>query len=156
LTYPHWGGFEGTKIHGSGKDVLGTTRHIERWQQGLGLPHDSGIRTLRYPIPWHRIERKPGELDFRWLDGPMCYLCRNGMRPVADPMHHTSSRTGLREVLPTQTFRNSIAGSSTRWRGGIPGSAITRFSTNLSPLRFSAPTRASGIPTEARTMNSFV
>src|SRR4051794_1299686 len=31
-TFPHLGAFESTKIHGSGLDVLETTRHIDFWR----------------------------------------------------------------------------------------------------------------------------
>ena len=70
----HLGGFESTHIFNSGQDILGTTRHIEFWQNDLSLLLESGIRTLRYSIPWHRIERKPGEFDWTWMDGPMRFM----------------------------------------------------------------------------------
>ncbi|MDX2151857.1 MAG: family 1 glycosylhydrolase [Bryobacteraceae bacterium] len=88
--YPHWGSFESTKIHGSGEDVLSTTRHTQRWRQDLALLREAGLRELRYPAPWHRVERLRGEYDFRWLDGPMEEMRRTGMRPILDPLHHTS------------------------------------------------------------------
>jgi len=89
-TLAHLGAFESTKIHGSGRDVLSTTHHIERWHYDLSLLLAAGITELRYPIPWHRIERLHGEYDFRWLDGPMRFMEQNGMRPIVDPLHHTS------------------------------------------------------------------
>ncbi len=85
-----FGAFESTYIHGSGKDVLETTRHLERWRHDLDLLLSAGIRHLRYPIPWHRIERTRGAYDFTCIDGPMDYMRRQGMRPVVDPLHHTS------------------------------------------------------------------
>ncbi|MCU1324704.1 MAG: dTDP-4-dehydrorhamnose reductase [Bryobacterales bacterium] len=84
------GAFESTHIHGSGKDVLETSRHTERWEHDLGLLLASGISELRYPIPWHRIEDRQGEFDFSWIDGPMAYMYDHGMRPIIDPLHHTS------------------------------------------------------------------
>lgn len=86
----HLGAFESTKIHGSGKDVLGTTNHISRWRHDLELLLQSHLSELRYPIPWHRIESRPGDFDFRWIDGPLEFMRRNGMRPIVDPLHHTS------------------------------------------------------------------
>jgi beta-glucosidase/6-phospho-beta-glucosidase/beta-galactosidase len=90
LSYAHLGAFESTKIHGSGEDILSTTRHLERWRHDLGLLHGAGIRDLRYSVPWHRIEISPGEWDWRWMDQPMRFFERNGMRPILDPLHHTS------------------------------------------------------------------
>ena len=87
---PHYGAFESTKIHGSGTDILATTRHTERWEHDLDLLRHAGIRDLRYSVPWHRIEQQRGEFDFSWLDGPMEHMRRNGMDPVVDLLHHTS------------------------------------------------------------------
>ncbi len=50
----------------------------------------AGIRELRYPVPWHRIERDFGHWDWGWLDGPMEAMFRLGMRPILDPLHHVS------------------------------------------------------------------
>ncbi len=88
--YDHLGGFESTHIFGSGKDILGTTRHIEFWQQDLSLLLQAGISRLRYSIPWHRIEPRPAEFDWSWIDGPMEFMRHNGMQPIVDPLHHTS------------------------------------------------------------------
>jgi beta-glucosidase/6-phospho-beta-glucosidase/beta-galactosidase len=86
----HLGAFESTKIHGTGQDILGTTRHIERWEHDLRLLESAGIRNLRYSIPWHRIERRPGEFDFSWIDRPMAFIRAHNMGLIADPLHHTS------------------------------------------------------------------
>lgn len=88
--FPHFGAFESTKLHGSGTDILGTTRHIEFCENDLGMLLDAGLRDLRYSIPWHRIERLAGEFDFTWMDVPMRFMERNGMSPVVDPLHHVS------------------------------------------------------------------
>jgi beta-glucosidase/6-phospho-beta-glucosidase/beta-galactosidase len=86
----HLGAFESTHIVGSGTDVLETTKHLDRWQSDLTLLHESGIRALRYPAPWHRVEPSPGAYDFSWLDGPLCWMRDHGLEPILDPLHHTS------------------------------------------------------------------
>jgi beta-glucosidase/6-phospho-beta-glucosidase/beta-galactosidase len=88
--YPHLGAFESTKLLGSGTDILGTTRHIERWQSDLEMLRSASLTELRYSVPWHRIERVPGTFDFSWFDLPMEYMRRHGMRPILDPIHHIS------------------------------------------------------------------
>ncbi|HYP07466.1 MAG TPA: family 1 glycosylhydrolase [Bryobacteraceae bacterium] len=88
--FPRLGAFESTKIHGSGEDILGTTRHIDRWRHDLEMLRASGISQLRYSIPWHRIESISGRFDWDWMDGPMAYMRRHGMQPIVDPLHHTS------------------------------------------------------------------
>ena len=102
--YAHLGAFESTKIHGSGQDVLGTTRHIECWRHDLDLLASSGIRELRYSVPWHRIEHTPGRWDWRWMDGPMQYFAQSGMRPILDPLHHTSFPDWLTDGFANPQF----------------------------------------------------
>ncbi|CAA9589488.1 MAG: GH1, partial [uncultured Thermomicrobiales bacterium] len=72
------------------RDVLGLTRHDERWHDDLVLVRDAGIRRLRYPIPWHRIERVRGRYDWGWLDEVLAGMRELGLSPIADPVHHTS------------------------------------------------------------------
>src|SRR5687767_7066798 len=88
--YAHLGAFESTKLLGSGTDILGTTRHIERWEADLELLRSASLKQLRYSIPWHRFEREEGTFDFRWLDGPMLHMHAAGMIPIVDLMHHVS------------------------------------------------------------------
>jgi beta-glucosidase/6-phospho-beta-glucosidase/beta-galactosidase len=88
--YPHLGAFESIKIHNSGHDVLSTTRHVEFWQRDLEMLAAAGIRELRYPVPWHRIECRFGEWDWSWIDGPMHLMQKLGLQPILDPLHHIS------------------------------------------------------------------
>lgn len=90
MPFPHLGAFESTKIHGSGLDVLETTAHLKYWRDDLNLLHAAGIRELRYPAPWHRIERSPNVFDWSWIDGPLTHMQTLGMRPILDPLHHVS------------------------------------------------------------------
>ena len=87
---PHFGAFESTLIHGSGVDVLETTRHLENCCEDLDLLRRAGVKNLRYPAPWHRIEASPDHFDFAWMDKPMQHMRREGMKPVIDLLHHTS------------------------------------------------------------------
>ncbi len=88
--YTHFGGFESTQMFGSGEDILGSTRHIELWEEDLNRLCAAGITSLRYSVPWHRIERAEGEFDWTWIDGPLRFMHANGMEPILDPLHHTS------------------------------------------------------------------
>lgn len=89
-SFPHLGAFESTKLIGCSTDILATTHHLERWAYDLDLLQAAGISSLRYSVPWHRIERRPGVFDFSWMDGPMSYMDACGMRPILDPLHHVS------------------------------------------------------------------
>jgi beta-glucosidase/6-phospho-beta-glucosidase/beta-galactosidase len=83
-------GFESTYIPGPDTDVLRLTRHDERWRDDLRLVRDTGIRRLRYPIPWHRIEATRGRYDWSWTDEALAGLRDLGLAPIADLVHHTS------------------------------------------------------------------
>ena len=97
IMYPHLGSFESTNIFGTGHDILEGTRHLDLWSQDLQMLWDAGIRDLRYPVPWHRIERTRGEYDWSWIDGPMRFMRSAGMRPILDPLHHTSFPSWLED-----------------------------------------------------------
>jgi beta-glucosidase/6-phospho-beta-glucosidase/beta-galactosidase len=89
-SFPFLTGFESTQIHGTGTDVLEGTRHLERWRHDLELVAESGIGTLRYPVPWHRIEAARGQYDWNWMDEVFSYMRQAGLEPIVDPIHHTS------------------------------------------------------------------
>lgn len=83
-------GFESTAICGSGVDVLENTRHLRRWAADLQSVRDAGVRTLRYPAPWHRIEAVRGHYNWEWMDPVMAHLRQLNLDPILDPLHHTS------------------------------------------------------------------
>lgn len=89
-SFPFLTGFESTQIHGTGKDVLDGTHHIARWKHDLRLVKAAGITRLRYPAPWHRIERQRGVFDWRSMDEVLAHMRSEGLDPIVDPIHHTS------------------------------------------------------------------
>ncbi len=105
-SFPHLGAFESTKIHGGGLDVLETTRHINFWRDDLIRLREGGIRELRYPVPWHRIEKEEGRWDWRWMDGPMQLMYELGMQPILDPLHHVSLPDWLIDGFANPAFPN--------------------------------------------------
>src|SRR5881394_2585428 len=66
----HWGvGIEGTWMvqadpakDGTRRplDELSLMQHYECWESDLMLAADLGVSTVRYAVPWHRVERSPG------------------------------------------------------------------------------------------------
>ncbi len=83
-------GFESTYIFGSGSDVLDHTCHRHNWRADLDSVRESGVHTLRYPAPWHKIEAIRGRYDWQWMDGVMEHMHKIGLDPILDPLHHTS------------------------------------------------------------------
>ncbi len=102
-------GFESTYMPDQDTDVLETTRHLEHFHHDLELVADSGIRALRYPVPWHRIEREPGVYDWRWMDAVMRSMGELGLDPIVDPIHHTSFPGWLGEGILDDRFVETYA-----------------------------------------------
>ncbi|MBG6183360.1 beta-glucosidase/6-phospho-beta-glucosidase/beta-galactosidase [Arthrobacter sp. CAN_A214] len=84
------GGFESTFLPAHDRDIFETTEHDIRWREDLELLSRSGIRRLRYPVRWHRIEETEGTYDWSSTDEVLGYLSDNGFRPIVDLVHHTS------------------------------------------------------------------
>ena len=84
------GGFESTYLPAHDRDVAETTEHDVRWREDLGLLRRSGVRRLRYPIRWHRVEPAEGEFDWSHTDEVLGYLHDEGFAPIVDLVHHTS------------------------------------------------------------------
>jgi len=49
-----------------------------------------GIRRMRFPIIWERVERSRGELDWGWTDSRLERLQALGVAPIAGLLHHGS------------------------------------------------------------------
>ncbi|MDQ4096642.1 MAG: family 1 glycosylhydrolase, partial [Actinomycetota bacterium] len=62
------------------------------------------MRRLRYPVRWHRIERKPKAFDWRATDEVLGYLRDNDMCPIVDLVHHTSYPRWLRRGFLDRQF----------------------------------------------------
>lgn len=82
--------FESTYLPGHGVDVTETSAHDRRWAEDLDAVAAAGVRRLRYPLLWHRIEPVPGRYDWSRTDAVMEHLQARGLEPVLDLLHHTS------------------------------------------------------------------
>lgn len=97
-------GIEGTLEPVSGRDTLRVSGHFHdrRWSDDFGLVRELGLREVRYPIPWHRIEPERGVYHWQWLDRVLAgAIEEHGLSIIADPLHHTSYPKWL-----TQGFLN--------------------------------------------------
>jgi hypothetical protein len=56
-------GFESTYALRHDRDVCESNRHIERRCEDVDLLAATGVRRVRYPVRWHRVEEVPGRLD---------------------------------------------------------------------------------------------
>jgi beta-glucosidase/6-phospho-beta-glucosidase/beta-galactosidase len=69
-------------------DEYELTEHYERLDEDLGLFAELGLDSVRYGIPWHRINPAPGVWDFSWADRPLERLLDLGIQPVVDLVHY--------------------------------------------------------------------
>ncbi len=85
-----WGGIECTvnRVGDTFYDQIVMSGHQDRIDD-LDRIAELGIRTLRYPSNWERIERN-GRCDWRWQDERMERLGVLGIEPVPHLLHHGS------------------------------------------------------------------
>jgi beta-glucosidase/6-phospho-beta-glucosidase/beta-galactosidase len=69
-------------------DEYELTEHYARWRTDLELFAALGLRSVRYGIPWHRINPAPRVWNFEWADGPLERLLELGIQPVVDLVHY--------------------------------------------------------------------
>ena len=48
--------------------------HYEHWREDLDHARDLGVPALRWGVPWYRVEKIPGELDWSWTDQVIPYM----------------------------------------------------------------------------------
>jgi dTDP-4-dehydrorhamnose reductase len=87
-----WGGVECTvnRVGSQTFDQLRRSGHDVRLTD-LDRFADLGIKTLRYPVLWERVqERGPEEFDWRWSDERLSRLRALGIRPIVGLLHHGS------------------------------------------------------------------
>jgi beta-glucosidase len=69
-------------------DEYELTQHYERWREDMALFAELGVRSVRYGIPWHRINPAPGAWDFEFADRALDRLLELGIQPVVDLVHY--------------------------------------------------------------------
>ncbi len=64
--------------------------HYEHWREDLALVRELGLKTVRWGVPWYRVEPfQPGEFDWRWTDQVLPHLVEElGVTPIVDLMHY--------------------------------------------------------------------
>ncbi len=84
------GGFESTYLPLADVDCVETSGHDQRWREDLRSLRDCGVRRLRYPIRWHRVQPGRGSFDWGHTDEVMAWMADLGLQPIVDLVHHTS------------------------------------------------------------------
>ncbi len=98
------GGFESTYHPASGVDALEVTGHVARYDEDLDQLLAAGVRHLRYPLRWHRVEAEPGVYDWDETDRVLGTLRERGAVPIVDLVHHTSYPDWLTDGFRDERF----------------------------------------------------
>ena len=83
-------GFESTYHPAAGVDALDVTGHARHGDADLAHLLGVGVRHLRFPLRWQRIEPSPGVFDWAETDRALGELRERGAVPVVDLVHHTT------------------------------------------------------------------
>ncbi|HEY7118916.1 MAG TPA: family 1 glycosylhydrolase [Tepidisphaeraceae bacterium] len=84
-----WGaGIECSFIPHLNVDQFDWTQHNRFWRDDFNLARQElGIQTLRYALPWHKIEPEPGEFDWTIADERIHAAREMGIELYLDVMH---------------------------------------------------------------------
>jgi beta-glucosidase len=63
-------------------------QHYESWREDLDLASEIGFDSIRWGIPWYKVEPAPGEFDFSFPDQVFAHLQRLGIEPIVDLVHY--------------------------------------------------------------------
>jgi len=63
-------------------------QHYRYWREDIDLAAAIGFDSMRYGIPWYRVEPAPGRFDWRFTDLVLPYLVEQGIEPIVDLMHY--------------------------------------------------------------------
>jgi dTDP-4-dehydrorhamnose reductase len=88
-----WGGIECTinRTRDGFRDQLAETGHYERSEEDIKAIASLGIRALRYPLLWEKMQpEEDGTIDWSWADLQLQRIKQQGITPIAGLLHHGS------------------------------------------------------------------
>jgi len=63
--------------------------HYEHWREDLSLARDLGLGTIRWGVPWYKVEPERGRFDWQWIDDVIHFLVEDlKVPPIIDLMHY--------------------------------------------------------------------
>jgi beta-glucosidase len=69
-------------------DEYELTQHYQHWEQDLDLVARSGADSVRWGIPWYRVEPEPGRFAWDWVDRVVDRMADLGLTCIVDLMHY--------------------------------------------------------------------
>ena len=108
--------------------------HYRLWRDDLDRAADLGISTIRYGIPWYKVNPRPGAFDWSWTDQALEHLVGRGLTPIVDLMHY-GTPLWLENGFVNASYPRRVAeyaarfaeryGSSVRWYTPLNEPAVT-------------------------------
>ena len=126
-----WAGFECTlnRVGSAQHDQLALLRHYVR-RDDIDRLAALGVRTVRYPMLWERIERgEPDGRPWEWTDQRWPRCAPSGSTPIVGLVHHGSGPIGT-SLLDDEFPERFAAFARVRRRALSVGHAATRRSTS--------------------------
>jgi beta-glucosidase/6-phospho-beta-glucosidase/beta-galactosidase len=62
--------------------------HYRQWRTDLDLIASLGVRSMRYGVPWYRVNPAPGIFDWSWTDEVFEHMAALDIRPIVDLVHY--------------------------------------------------------------------
>ena len=70
-------------------DEYELTQHYKLWKRDFDLVAATGVKFLRWGIPWYRVQPAHDKWDWEWTDQALDYLVNvKGITPILDLMHY--------------------------------------------------------------------
>ena len=64
------------------------TQHYKVWKSDFDRVAESGVKYLRWGMPWYHVQPAPDKWDWEWSDKALDYLVHvKGITPILDLMH---------------------------------------------------------------------
>ena len=95
--------------------------HYEHWREDLALVKELGVKSIRWGIPWYRVEPIQGEFDWRWTDQVLPYLVEElDVLPIIDLMHY-GCPFWLRREFASTGYPDAVAAYARAFAGRYKG-----------------------------------
>jgi beta-glucosidase/6-phospho-beta-glucosidase/beta-galactosidase len=63
-------------------------QHYRCWREDVDIAADLGFDSMRYGIPWYRVEPEPERYDWSFTDAVVPYLVERQIEPIVDLVHY--------------------------------------------------------------------
>jgi beta-glucosidase len=69
-------------------DEYALTHHYLYWREDFDRAAALGVNSMRWGIPWYKVEPAPGKFDWDWVDRVLEYAAAKNIAIIADLMHY--------------------------------------------------------------------